>query len=81
MTLVYVELLDEGVDVWRPVAAEHLGGDLYHLIGERPENEVWPFATGDVVKCQLRKLSGDYGKLSDMLVAYEKSDVGAADNR
>jgi hypothetical protein len=28
---VYVELLDENVDVWRPVQAEHVGGDLCWL--------------------------------------------------
>jgi hypothetical protein len=72
--IVYVELLDEGVDVWRPVAAEHLGGNLYRLIGERPEDEVWRFAAGDVVKCQTRRLSGDGGQLEDVLVACEKSN-------
>jgi hypothetical protein len=49
---VYVPLVDEGVDVWRPVQAEHLGDHLYRLTGEQPEGEVWPFASGDVVKCK-----------------------------
>ena len=64
---MYVQLLDEGVDVWRPVDAEHLGGDRYRLIGAIPENEVWPFAVGDVVKCEVRRLTD--GRVT---VAYEK---------
>ena len=31
-TIVYVELLDEGVRVWRPAEAEELGGGRYRLI-------------------------------------------------
>ena len=68
-TTVYVELLDEGVPVWRPVEAEHLGNDRYRLTGVRPEDEIWPFAVGDVVKCEMRRLSG-----GSALVAYEKAN-------
>jgi hypothetical protein len=69
---VYVELLDENVDVWRPVQAEHVGGDLYRLTGEQPDDEAWPFAVGDVVRCKTRELSGDWGLREPVLVAYEK---------
>jgi hypothetical protein len=72
-TTVYVALLDENVDVWRPVQAEHVGSDLYRLTGEQPDDEVWPFAPGDVVRCQRRTLSGDPARLEPVLVAYEKS--------
>jgi hypothetical protein len=44
-TTIYVAPLDEGVDVWRPVAAEYLGNDLYRLLDETPEDEVWEFVT------------------------------------
>jgi hypothetical protein len=69
-TTIYVALLDEDVDVWRPVAAQHLVGDLYRLIDETPESEAWEFATGDVVRCRMRRFSG---RSEDVLVAYEKS--------
>jgi hypothetical protein len=72
-TTVYIALLDENVDVWRPVQAEHVGGDLYRLAGERPDDEVWPFSPGDVVRCQIRNLSGDSRRGEPVLVAYEKS--------
>jgi hypothetical protein len=66
-TTVYVALLDEGVDVWRPVQAEHVRGDLYRLTGERPDDEVWPFSPGDVVSCHIRTLSGDSARLESVL--------------
>ena len=51
---VYVELLDEGVAVWRPVEAEPLGDGLYRLLAPQdydPEVEVWAFVPGTVVRC------------------------------
>jgi hypothetical protein len=71
-TTVYVALLDENVQAWRPVQAEHVGGDLYRLTGERPDDEVWSFTPGDVVRCQIRTLAGDSARLEPVLVAYEK---------
>jgi hypothetical protein len=53
-TTIYVELLGEGTDCWRPVEAEHLGADLYRITGETPEDEVWSFSTGDTVKCKTQ---------------------------
>jgi hypothetical protein len=70
---VYVALLGEGVDVWRPVQAEHLGDDRYRLTGEQPDGEAWPFASGDVVTCKEHTLSGDWGPPERALVAYKKS--------
>lgn len=71
--VVYVKLLDEGTDVWRPVRAEHVGGDLYRLTGEPPDDEVWPFAVGDIVRCKPQTLSGGFGRPAPVLVAYAKS--------
>ena len=70
---IYIKLLDEGVDVWRPVLAEHLGGDSYQLIGKPPEGEVWPFAPGDVVRCEKRHLSEEGTDIEAVLVARELS--------
>jgi len=70
---VYVELLWEHVAVWRPVQAEHVGGDLYRLTGEQPDDEAWPFAADDVITCKTRQLSGEWGRHGPVLVAYEKS--------
>ena len=71
-TTVYVALLDEGVDVGRPVEGAHVGGDLYRLTGKPPDDEAWPFAVGDVVRCKERAPSGDWARSEPLLVAYEK---------
>ena len=56
---VYVALLGEGVDVWRPVRAEHVQGQLYRITGENtsPEDEKWEFVTGQIVRCVKNDLS------------------------
>lgn len=54
---IYVELLEEGVRVWRPVPAENLGGSFYRIGNEhRPEEfaEVWRFPTGTIVRCDTQ---------------------------
>jgi hypothetical protein len=57
---IFVYLLDEGTDVWRPVQAEHVSGDRYRIIGTNsdPDDEHWEFQTGEVVRCEFRDLSG-----------------------
>ena len=72
---VYVPLLNEGVDAWRPVQAEHVGGDVYRLTGQKPDGESWPFAVGDLVRCKERTLSGEWARSQPVLVAYAKSTV------
>jgi hypothetical protein len=49
---VFVALLDEGVDCWRPVDAEHVIDDQYVLSGPIPEGEVWEFQPGETVQCR-----------------------------
>jgi hypothetical protein len=45
-------LMGEGLDVWRPVSARPLGGELYLIDCQPvPETEEWAFAPGDVVRC------------------------------
>lgn len=75
MTTIYVYLLDEGVQVWRPVEAEPVG-DAFRIVGGCPDGERWEFQPGDVVRCARRMLtqrgSADMGP---SLVAVER--VGA----
>ncbi|MBN4055056.1 hypothetical protein JYT15_00955 [Acidimicrobium ferrooxidans] len=58
-TTIYVALLDEGVDCWRPVQAEHRGGDVYRIVGQPYDrsDEWWRFGHGDSVFCEMRELS------------------------
>jgi hypothetical protein len=55
---IYLPLLNEGTDVWRPVEAEHLGGDLYRIAQEPPADEEWPVRSGDIVRCKRKKFAG-----------------------
>lgn len=67
MATIYVYLLNEGTDAWRPIEAEPLGDDRYRIISVNPdpEDEHWQFRTGDIVRCAERLLSG-----GQALVAY-----------
>ena len=49
MTMIYMPLLNEGVAVWRPVAAERLNQDTFRVRGPMPDDEQWAFAPGSVV--------------------------------
>ena len=56
---IYVKLLDECVDVWRPVRAEHLYGNVYKILGEPDRSiEVWQFEPGEIVLCELIRVYG-----------------------
>ena len=49
---------EEGVDVWRPVEAQIVGPGLYRIVTPNPDpdDEVWQFKCGDVVRCETRVL-------------------------
>jgi hypothetical protein len=52
---IYVRLIGEQVDVWRPVQARHILGDVY-LIVDQPydrDDETWEFDPGSSVICEL----------------------------
>ena len=55
---IYVYLLDEGVDVWRPVLAEKIGESTYRIIEQNYDQsiEIWEFGPGDIVYCEPTKL-------------------------
>jgi hypothetical protein len=52
---IFVRLVDEGVDVWRPVQAEHIDGDIYRIVDQPYDRELetWEFGPGDVVVSEL----------------------------
>jgi hypothetical protein len=57
---VYVRLLDEGTDVWRPVAATALAGGTYILsdASPMPADENWEFTPGSRVVAEERIFDG-----------------------
>jgi hypothetical protein len=72
---IYVALEDEGVAVWRPVAAAWVAGDLYRILSansDHPE-ETWEFDRGDLVRCADRTLSSACVKVAVARVSREAS--------
>jgi hypothetical protein len=67
---IYIPLLDEGTEVWRPVNARDLGGGVYEISSDAApeEHEQWAFAPGERVRTALRALSGG----EPVLVASER---------
>lgn len=71
---IYIKLLDEGIDVWRPVLAQRLDGELflillapYNLV---PSDEQWEFLPGSHVLTKEIVLDGGLVR-----VAYQKIDI------
>ena len=58
-TTLYVYLLEEGTDVWRPVSAEPVGEDHYRIlsVNESRRDENWEFPTGSVVRAEYKNLT------------------------
>jgi hypothetical protein len=56
--LLYMPMLDEGIDVWRPVAAHPLGHSVAQIRSETPDDESWQYPTGARIVYEERALSG-----------------------
>lgn len=72
---IYVLLLDEGTEAWRPVLAERLGGEFYRIQSRAPSDEVWQFQTGQTVRCISRRFQGT----EEAWVAVEAAPIGGVE--
>lgn len=73
MTTVYIRLLDEGTEVFRPTLAESLGRGKFKVLptpNYDPEDEIWEFTPGSIVVCAKQKLEGE-----EVLVAMKAHDA------
>jgi hypothetical protein len=70
--IIYVYLLNEPVDAWRPVHADEIGQGIYHigLDNDAPDDEEWEFSAGEYVLVREVRFSDDRIEL----VAVEKVD-------
>jgi hypothetical protein len=61
---LFVYLLEEGTDVWRPTEAVSVGDGLFKILPTPeydPEDEVCEFPPGSIVRCEKRRNdSGEY---------------------
>ena len=69
MAIIYMALLNEGTDVWRPVDATPLSADTYRVEGEMPAGEQWAFAPGTIVRCERKTFGGGEAGLTAVQVA------------
>jgi hypothetical protein len=59
---IYIKLLEEGTNVYRPVPAVEFKKNVYKLKGENiydPEDEVWEFKPGIYVVVEEQELNGE----------------------
>lgn len=54
---IYMPLLNEGTDCWRPVAAKQCEDGEFVILGIMPAGEVWQFAPGKRVYCRQRRFA------------------------
>lgn len=67
---IYIRLLNEGTDVWRPAKGEYLSDSIYRVLkidNYDPDIEEWEFLPGTVVRCEEQVKSG-----TKVLVAIER---------
>lgn len=56
---IHVRLLDEAVDVWRPVEAMELNNGLFLILPQPvPSEESWEFLPGEVVAAAIHDSGG-----------------------
>ena len=69
MTTLYMPLLNEGTDVWRPVAATAVSAETYRIEGDVPEDEEWAFPPDAVVRCVAKTFSDGQAGLTAIALA------------
>ena len=54
-TEILVSLLNDGVDVWRPILARRVRSDIFRIVDQPYDREIekWQFEPGDLVVCEM----------------------------
>ena len=68
---IYIYLLNEGTDCWKPAYGEKIGVNLYKILSTdnyNPDDEEWQFPPGSLVRCEKKKL---FDKNKEDLIAVE----------
>ena len=66
-TRIFMQLLNEGIDCWRPVNAKEGDGGIFEILGIMPAGEEWQFAPGKLVRCRPKQFADG----STALIAFE----------
>ena len=76
-TKIYVRLLDEDIEVYRPVDARLIEKNIYEILDtninfQNSSQEAWEFLPNDMVVCENKDLKGDFNKAQCSIVAVSK---------
>jgi hypothetical protein len=55
--MIYMPLVGEGTDCWRPVRAVQVAPDIFEVVDHIPAGESWAFAPGARLRCREHVLS------------------------
>ena len=69
MATIYMPLIDENTDVWRPVEATPLSADTYRVEGEMRGDEEWAFPPGTIVRCEYKTFGSGAAGITAIAVA------------
>jgi hypothetical protein len=72
MTTIYIRLLGEGTEVYRPTRGEEIRNAVFKVRPTEnydPEDETWEFPPGAIVACKRTELEGE-----EIWLAYELSN-------
>jgi hypothetical protein len=79
---IYIAIMGEGVDMWRPVDADDLGNGTYRIVSINPDpnTERWRFETGDIVRVGRRRFAdGTIGVVAVERVGCNREHSNEAD--
>ena len=71
VSTIFVALLGEGTQCWRPVSAAHIRDEIFQILGEPSGDEHWEFGTGELVQCKHQTLSDT----QEVPVAFQKATL------
>lgn len=66
---IYMPLLDEGVEVWRPAYAIPIRKNEYRILGPMPDDETWAFPPGATVIVRFRRFDDGDERLTAVALA------------
>jgi hypothetical protein len=69
--VVYMPLVNEGTECWRPVYARRVTSDIYEVAASHEsDDEQWAFPSGSRVRCRAQVFSDGKTGLAAFEIAY-----------
>jgi len=73
---IFMPLVDEGTECWRPVTAKICDGFEFEILGIMPSDEAWQFAPGTRVFCRRQVFANGSNGLAALQVAGGGKEAG-----